>query len=187
MRFSVSKMVKMGVLCSLAIILMIIVRFPIIPTATFLEYEPSDVPILVGAFMFGPVAGLFMTVVVSFIQAITVSASSGFVGFLMHAIATGTLVFVAGLIYKKVHNFKGAIIALVAGSLSMTAIMIPLNLIIDPILYKMPLDAVIKLILPAFLPFNLAKAGINSVIVASVYKPIATFLRATGNEIKYNH
>ncbi len=186
MRFSVNKMVKMGVLCSLAIILMLIVRFPIIPAAPYLEYEPSDMPILVGSFMFGPAAGLLMTVVVSFIQAITVSAASGFVGFLMHVIATGTLVLVAGLIYKKMHNFKGAIVALVAGSLSMAAIMIPLNMIIDPILYGMTLDAVIKLILPAFLPFNLAKAGINSVIVACVYKPLATFLRATGKEIKYN-
>ena len=115
MTFGVNKMVKMAVLSALSIVLLLFVRFPIIPSAPFLMYEPADVPILVGAFLFGPVEGLVMTFVVAFIQAFSVNASDGWVGFLMHMIATGTLVLIAGSIYRKFHNYKGAILALIAG------------------------------------------------------------------------
>jgi riboflavin transporter FmnP len=50
------------------------------------------------------------------------------------------------------------------------------NLIITPIYMGVPVEAVIAMIIPIFLPFNLLKAGVNSVVAFLVYKPIARFL-----------
>jgi len=179
MKIGVNQMVKMAVLSALSIVLMVIIRFPIIPAAPYMEYEPADVPILIGAFLYGPLAGLIITFVVSFIQAVTFSASSGWVGFVMHMIATGTLVMVAGTIYKRVHTLKGAIIALIAGTLSMTIIMIPANLFFTVNFYGVPYDTVVKMLIPVIIPFNLIKAFINSLIVMVVYKSVGKILRGT--------
>uniref|UniRef100_UPI003AB1823D ECF transporter S component n=1 Tax=Anaerotignum lactatifermentans TaxID=160404 RepID=UPI003AB1823D len=66
----------LGMLGAISLILVATVHFPIIPAAPFLEYDPADVPILIGTFAFGPVAGFLLTVVVSIIQGMTVSAAS---------------------------------------------------------------------------------------------------------------
>lgn len=180
MKIEVNKMVKMALLSALSIVLLLLIHFPIIPMASFLEYEPADVPVLIGGFMYGPLAGLVITVAVALIQALTVGAAGGWVGFVMHTIATGTLVLVSSFIYKKVHTFKGAIIGLVAGSLCMTLIMIPSNLFFTVNFYGYPYDAVKGLLLPAIIPFNLIKSFANSIIVMLVYKSLSKILRSTG-------
>ncbi len=177
MQIKTRKLVTMSALCALSIVLMMLIRFPIIPAATFLEYEPADVPILIGTFMYGPVAGLIMTAVVSVIQAFTVSAAGGWVGLVMHIIATGTLVIVSGNIYKKIHSRKGALIALLAGSLCMVLVMIPSNLFFTVKFYGYPYEAVKGLLMPAIIPFNVIKALANSFIVLLVYKPLARFIK----------
>ena len=76
----IRKLVTMAMLAALSIVLVYVVHFPIFPAAPFLEYDPADIPILIGTFAYGPVAGIILTVVVSVIQGMTVSASSGFMG-----------------------------------------------------------------------------------------------------------
>jgi len=172
MKFGVKKMVTMGVLAALSIVLMMYIKFPIIPAAPYLVYEPADVPILIGTFLFGPPAGLAITVVVAGIQAIAFSPD-GWIGFAMHVVATGTFITTAGLIYRKYHSRKGAITGLAAGTLARVLIMVPLNIIIQTTFYKMPYDVVKGLILPVIIPFNLIIAGINSIITMIVYKSIS--------------
>ena len=129
MKMDVKKMVTMAMLASVSILLMYLVRFPIFPAAPFLEYDMADVPILIGTFLFGPVSGLVLTIIVSIIQAMTVSASSTWIGAVMHIFATGSFVLVAGGIYHKIKTRKSAVLSLILGSLAMTLAMIPLNLI----------------------------------------------------------
>jgi riboflavin transporter FmnP len=179
METKTNKLVRMAVLSALSMVLVMYVRFPIIPSAAFMEYEPGDVPMLIAAFMYGPTAGLVMTIIVSALQAFTVSAASGWVGLVMHIIATGTLVVVAGSIYKKYHTIKGAFAALAAGSICMTLVMIPSNLFFTVRFYGVPYDAVIAMLPTAILPFNLIKSFANSIIVLVVYKPLSRFLRGT--------
>ena len=182
MKFGVHKIAKMGVLSALSLVLMVATRFPIIPSASFLKYEAADVPLLIGSFMFGPVAGLLMTVVVAGIQALTLDADGGWVGFVMHVIATGTLIMTAGFIYRRFHTLKGAIIALITGSLCMTLIMIPANLFFSVKFYGVPYDAVKAMILPALLPFNLIKSFANSIIVMLVYKSLSRIFKRFGED-----
>lgn len=172
MKFGVKKMVTMAVLAALSIVLMVLIKLPIIPAAPYLIYDPADVPILIGTFLFGPLAGLAITVVVAGIQAIAFSPD-GWVGFLMHAVATGTFITTAGLIYSRFHDRKGAIAGLAAGTLARALIMVPTNLIIQPNFYQVPYEVVKGLILPAIIPFNLIAAGINSIITMIVYKSIS--------------
>jgi len=169
-------MVKIAVLSALAIVFMLLLRFPLIPSAAYLEYDPADIPVLIGGFMYGPVSGLLITLIVSFIQAVSVSASSGWIGFAMHVIATGTFVLVSSCIYKKIHTYKGAIIALVAGTIAMTIIMVPANLIFTP-MFGVPIETVKAGITVTVIPFNFLKAAINSVITLLLYKPLSRILK----------
>lgn len=170
-----SMLAKMGMLVAISIVLVTIIHFPIFPVVAFLEYDPADIPILIGTFAFGPLGGLMMTIVTSVIQGVTVSSQSGLYGILMHIIATGTFVVVAGPIYRKHKTRKMAIIALAAGVLAMAAIMIPANLLITPYFTGMPRAAIVGL-LPFIVAFNFVKAGINAIITFFLYKRLSKFL-----------
>lgn len=58
---------------------------------------PAISPVLFAGLLLGPWWGLGITLVVSLVQGITVSAASGVYGILMHIISTGTLVLVSAL------------------------------------------------------------------------------------------
>ena len=170
------KLAKMGMLIGISIILVVLIHVPIIPAAPYLEYDPADIPIFIGTFAFGPLAGLILTIIVSIIQGVTVSAGSQIWGIIMHIMATGSFAIVAGLIYKVKKTRKGAAIAILIGILVMIAVMCIANIIITPIYTGMPRKAVMALIPTAILPFNLIKAGINGVVTFILYKKISKFL-----------
>ncbi len=176
------KITRLAMLGALSIVLALLIHLPIIPAAPFLEYDPADIPLLIATFLYGPWWGLALTAVVSVIQGLTVSAASGWIGIVMHVLATGSLCTVAGGIYQRKKTMGRAVLGLAAGALSMTAIMIPLNLAFIPLLYGASMEMVVALILPAIIPFNLLKAGINAVVTFIIYKPISKlFSRAAQN------
>lgn len=168
------RMAKMAMLVAISVLL-VNIHFPIFPAVPFLEYDPADIPILVGTFAFGPIAGLIITIITAVIQGLTVSAASGVYGILMHIIATGTYVLVAGFIYSKFKTKKSAVIAIAVGTLSMAIVMVPANLIITPFFMGMPTSAITPL-LPFIVAFNLIKAGMNGLITFIVYKKVSNFL-----------
>ena len=171
------RLAKMAMLVAISIVLVALIHIPIIPAVPFLEYDPADIPILIGTFAFGPGAGVLLTVVTSVIQGVTVSAGSGAYGIIMHIIATLVLVLTSGFIYRAKHEKtkKHAVIGLLAGTLAMTAIMIPANMIVTPAFTGMPLEAIMDF-MPGIILFNFIKAGINSLITFFVYKRISPFL-----------
>jgi riboflavin transporter FmnP len=68
------------------------------------------------------------------------------------------------------HNKKGAILGLILGTLAMTLIMVPANLIITPIYLGVNRDIVVKMLIPAIIPFNLLKGIISGFITYILYK-----------------
>ena len=170
------KLVVMAMLVAVSVVLVWLIHFPIFPAAAFLEYDPADIPILIGAFAYGPWVGLLITVVAAVIQGFTVSAGSGLYGIIMHIIATGVLVLVAGSIYKIRHTRSGAIIALICGTVAMGLIMMVANHFITPVFMGAPTEVVDAMLLPVILPFNLIKAGINSLITFLVYKTVSRYV-----------
>ena len=170
------KIVKMGVMVAISVALVYLIHFPIFPAVSFLEYDPADIPILIGTFAFGPLAGLVLTVVTSVVQGLTVSAGSGLYGILMHVIATGVLVSVSGGIYHKNKTRKTAVIGLVCGMVAMAVVMVGANMVITPIFMGVPASVVWDL-MPFIAGFNIIKAGINGAVTFILYKRIANFLR----------
>ena len=127
------KLTTLGVLAACSIVLVAFIHFPIFPAVSFLEYDPADIPILIGTFLFGPAWGVVLTVLVSAIQGMTVSAQSGVYGIVMHVIATSAFTIVAGAIYKRKKTKKGALVAIICGIMAMVAVMYPANLALTPI------------------------------------------------------
>ncbi len=173
---NLKKLATLGVLAACSVVLMLAVRIPF-PPALFLEYDPADIPILIGTFLFGPVAGFALTVVVSLLQGLTVSAGSGWIGIVMHVAATGCFALLAGFIYKKHHDRKHAYIALVCGTVVQTAIMALMNLWLTPIFMVTPTEVVLQMLVPIIIPFNLLKAGVNALVTALIYKRIHKVLQ----------
>lgn len=170
------KMVKMGAMVAISVVLVYLVHFPIFPAVSFLEYDPADIPILIGTFTFGPLVGLVLTVVTSVVQGLTVSASSGLYGILMHVIATGVLVVVSGTIYSRKKTRTTAVVGLVCGMAAMAVVMMGANMVITPLFMGVPASAVWQL-MPFIVGFNVIKAGINGAVTFVLYKRIANFLR----------
>lgn len=171
------KLTRMGMLVAVSVVLVYFIHFPLIPAASFLEYDPADIPIFIAAFMYGPLAGLAVTVVTSVVQGFTVSAGSGVIGVIMHILSTGSFVLVAGTIYQKNKTRKGAAIALIVGVLTMTLMMVGCNLVFIPLFSGAPVETVMAMMLPVIIPFNLAKAGINAGITFVLYKYISRIMK----------
>ena len=167
------KLTMIGMLCAVAYIVMVVGRFPVV---LFLKYDPKDVVITIGGFIFGPMTSFLISLIVSLIEMVTVS-ETGPIGCIMNILSTCCFACTAAFIYKKQHTMKGAITGLVTGCLLTTAVMLLWNYLITPIYMGYPREAVAELLLPAFLPFNLLKGGLNTVITLLIYKPIVTALR----------
>lgn len=162
-----------AMLCALAYIVMVIGRVPIV---LFLKYDPKDVIITIGGFIFGPMTSLMMSLVVSFVEFFTVS-DTGIFGFIMNVISSCAFACTAAVIYKKKHTISGAVIGLITGALTATGVMLLWNYFIMPYYMGQPREAIEKLILPALLPFNLLKGGLNATITMLLYKPAVKALR----------
>lgn len=176
-KMTTRQMVGMAMLAAISIVFVSVIHFPLFPAAAFLEYDPADIPILIGTFAYGPIAGFILTVVVSLIQGSTVSAGSGIIGIIMHIVATGSCTLISGTIYQKMKTKKGAAISLSIGVITMTFAMVLMNLILTPLFMGAPVEAVIAMLVPIFIPFNLLKYSINCLITFLLYKSISHLLK----------
>ncbi|USF29345.1 ECF transporter S component [Clostridium sp. MD294] len=181
-KMTIRQMVGMAMLAAISIVFVSVIHFPLFPAAAFLEYDPADIPILIGTFAYGPIAGFILTVVVSLIQGITVSAGSGIIGIIMHIVATGSCTLISGTIYQKMKTKKGAAISLSIGVIIMTFAMVFMNLILTPLFMGAPVETVIAMLVPIFIPFNLLKYSINCLITFLLYKSISHILKGVSKK-----
>ncbi|MFR3465750.1 MAG: ECF transporter S component, partial [Anaerobutyricum soehngenii] len=101
-------------------------------------------------------------------------------GCIMNIVQTLSFACTASIIYKKKHTLSGALIGLASGWLITVIVMLLWNYLVTPLYMGYPREAVVELLLPAFLPFNLLKGGLNASITFLLYKPIVTALRKSG-------
>ena len=172
----VKKMVTLAMLAAIAYLMVNLIRIPVV---LFLKYEPKDVIITIGGFLFGPMAAFIVSFVVSLLEMVTIS-ETGIIGCIMNLISTCSFACVAAFVYKKQHTLKGAIVGLALGSVLMVGIMLLWNWLIIPLYMGVDRATVEGLLIPAFLPFNLLKAGLNSALTIGLYKPLSTALRKIG-------
>ena len=150
-----------------------------IPVVLFLKYDPKDIIITLGGLIWGPMTSFIVSVIVPLIEMVTTS-ENGVLGCIMNIISTCSFACTASVIYKKKRTLLGAVTGLVTSSLMMVLVMLLWNYLITPIYMGYPREAVVELLVPAFLPFNLLKAGLNAGFTFLLYKPITTALRKAG-------
>lgn len=176
MNSKTKRITVIGMLCAITYVTMVVGRIPII---LFLKYDPSDVIVTLGGFIWGPMTSCIVSVIVATLEMITVS-DTGILGCIMNIVQTLSFACTASVIYKKKHTLSGAVIGLASGWLVTVIVMLLWNYLVTPLYMGYPREAVVELLLPAFLPFNLLKGGLNASITFLLYKPIVTALRKSG-------
>jgi riboflavin transporter FmnP len=155
--------------------------------AGFLSFDIKDAVIVLCALIFGPLWGGAIAIIVPLLEFIfPVGASTGWYGLIMNVLSSMTFCLVAGFIYKYKRSFYGAIVALVSGIFSVTAVMLIANIFITPLYLTYVVGAptsmgdIIKNYIPTvLLPFNFTKATANAAIVLLLYKPLSGMLKKT--------
>ena len=94
----------------------------------------------------------------------------------MNVISSWSFACTAAFIYKRRRRPSGAFTGLLCGWGLMVVAMMFWNYLVAPIYMGYPREAVVKLLLPAFLPFNLLKGGLNTAITMLIYRPVITAL-----------
>lgn len=189
--FGVRYIAVTGVLSAAAFVLQLIeIPIPLL-MPSFIKFDFSDLPALIGAFAMGPVCGILTELIKNLLHTF-VSGSFG-VGelsnFMLGAVFTGA----AGLVYKKNKTKKTAILASVIGAIAMAAISLPSNyFIVYPVYYNfMPEEVILgayQAILPSVksilqclicfnIPFTFIKGMLDVVLTLLIYKPLSPILK----------
>lgn len=185
---STQYLTRIAVLTALASILFMIE----IPVVAFYKLDLSNLPVLLGAFSMGPVAGLIILLLKSIIGML--HSTSMYVGELADFIMGAALVLPAAFIYRANKTRKGALIGMVTGTVAMTIVGVLVNWqIMIPFYmtaYGMPMEAVIgmasaavpfvntewELLMYVTAPFNLLKGVVLSVLTYVMYKRLSPLL-----------
>ena len=181
-----------GLLIAVAVVLQYIeIPIPIIPS--FIKLDFSDLPEIIGAFAYGPLAGVLIALIKNVIH--LPASGSQFVGELSNFILGASFAFTAGMIYKYKKTKKTALVAGICGALVMAAVSLPLNYFaIYPMYYSIlnfPEPAVLGMyqaILPSTknifeallifnIPFTFVKGAIDVIFCMLIYKPLSPVLK----------
>lgn len=193
--FNTKNMVLIAMFSALATVLMLIeFQLPFL-APSFYEMDLSEIPIMIGTFIIGPVAGVIMEAIKILINLLINGTDTNYVGEFANFCIGCCFVVPAGIIYRRNKTKKSAIIGLIVGSLSMALMGFVLNyFVMLPFFskfYNTPMDVIIgmgKAILPivkdkftfvlfCVVPFNIIKGIGISVVTLLVYKRISTFIK----------
>lgn len=189
-RSGVKTVVQVGMLAALALILMFF-EIPLPFAPSFYEIDFSEVPVLIGCFTMGPLAGTAVELVKILLALVLKGTTTAGVGEIANFLIGCALCVPAGIIYKRNRTRKSALLGMAAGTLLMTVIGCVINAYVLLPAYSaafgMPLEALVDMgtavnshitSLPTFVvlavaPFNLLKGILASLIVFLIYKKIS--------------
>ena len=185
---------QIGMLGAIAVVLMLF-EIPLPFAPSFYEIDLSEVPVLIGCFSMGPLAGVLIELIKIILNLCINGSMTAGVGEFANFVIGCALVLPAAFVYKKKKTKKGAILGLVTGTLFMTIsgcfinayVMLPTY----AKAYGMPIEALVELgsavnasitdlftfVMFAVVPFNLLKGVLVSVIVLLIYKKISPILK----------
>ncbi len=171
-RWNTRQLATMALFCALSVLLSFI-EIPLFPSAPFLKYDPSFVPCIIGALLFGPGAGIAIGLVSSLVHGLFLA---NWVGALMNIIVvTGFLLplFLYNNASSKLFCLIGCLILSV---LSATVLAIAANLSIGVLFWYGSIEVVEPLIWPVLVPFNLLKHALNSACALVVVRALGSKL-----------
>ena len=186
-KFGVREIVTIGMLAAVSIVLTMIGRVPIVPPVYDLDF--SEIPVLIGTFAMGPVAGVLIEAIKAFVDFLMGSHTGG-VGEFAQFVMGCSLCVPAGIIYKRKKTKRMAIVSLAISVVVLIIVACIMNrYVMLPLYWKNDLqanvvamgikgiDSVTKFILLVCAPFNLLKGGLNALVVALVYKRISPIIK----------
>lgn len=192
--------VQVAILSALAIILYNFPKFQLPFFPGMLSVQFSMLPTIIGGFALGPVGGIYI-VLIKFIFKLLTTRSAG-VGEFVDLIIGVCVVLVTSLIYKYIKSKKGAIIALIMGSITWVVVAVILNWLWAIPFYcnTFGMDKVIgmimvipgvnesnymsKYLLFGCLPFNLMLASVVSIVTYIIYKRVSWLFEKMTNKIE---
>ncbi len=188
-------LVKVAMLGAVATVLMLI-EFPLSFIAPpFYELDFSEVPVLIGTFAMGPLAGVIIELIKVLLNLVINGTITAGVGELANFVVGCSFIIPAGIIYKHKKTKVNALIGLIVGTLTMAVISLPVNAYIMIPAYVMLagfeqemiigmgsaifpfIDNILKLALCCAVPFNLIKGVVISAVTFILYKPIHPLLK----------
>ena len=190
----VREMAVIGMLGAIATILMLF-EIPLPFAPSFYEIDLSEVPVLVGTFAIGPVAGILIELVKVLLNFFINGTATAGVGELANFCIGCSFCVPAGIIYRRMKSKKGAFIGLVTGTIVMTFLGCFINAYVMLPTYAkafhMPIEAIIEMgtkvnagitdlltfVAFAVVPFNLIKGVLVSIIVLLIYKKISPIIK----------
>jgi len=188
------RMAFIGMLAALAAVLMLI-EIPLPFAPSFYKLDASEVPVLIGAFAFGPLAGVVIELVKIAVKLVISGTSTAFVGELANFVIGISMALPAAFIYKRNKTKRTAVVGLAAGTLCMTVVGCLVNAFVllpaYAAAFEMPIEALIgagtavnplvtdlagfALLIVA--PFNLVKGAAVSVLTFLLYKRISRLIK----------
>lgn len=189
------KIAMIGLFSALAVILHVL-DFPVPFAPPFYKLDFSEIPALLGAFAFGPVAGVMIEFCKILLKLLFKGTSTAFVGDLANFVIGCSLILPASIIYMFRKTKKRAIVSCVTGTLIITVFGTAFNaLYLLPAfskLYGMPLEAILAMgteingsitgivsfVCFCVAPLNLLKGFAASLVSMLVYKPLSPILKS---------
>ena len=162
-----------GALCALAYAATAVGRVPMV---LFLKYDPKDIVIALGGLTLGPPTAFAIALTVSLMEMLTIS-ENGVLGLVMNILSSCSFACTASLLYQRRRTFSGAAAGLLCGWACMVLVMLLWNYLAAPVYMGCSRQAVAALLIPAFLPFNLIKGGLNAAAALLLYRPLTAALR----------
>lgn len=186
---------KVSVLAVIAALIMLL-KFPLPFAPSFYKLDLSGVASLIAGFALGPVAGVLTELIKVLLNLIMDGTSTAFIGEAANFAMSVAFILPASLIYKHKKSLSGAIIGMVAGTVSLVFFGAIINYyVLIPAFAKFvfPLDKIISsgnkvnssidslftLVMLATVPFNLVKGLACSLLTALVYKRVSPILKKT--------
>jgi len=190
---STRKLVSTAMLSAVAFVLMYIeVSIPIMPS--FIKFDLSDLPAVIGAFALGPVYGIIIELVKNVLHLVV--SQSMFIGELSNFILGAVFTFTAGFIYQLKKTKTNAIIAGVVGAIVMGIVSVISNYyLVYPVyvavffggdesicvgMYQViapSMKTLMQCLLCFNLPFTIVKGLISVVITMFIYKPLSRIMK----------
>lgn len=193
-KIGVRTIAQIGMLAAIATVLMLF-EFPVPFAPSFYKLDLSEIPVLVGGFVMGPIAAVIIELVKITLNFVIHGTTSGGIGEIANFLIGISLCVPAGIIYRKNASRKGAITGLVIGTLMMTVVGCFLNAyVLLPVyakVFEMPIDALVAFgtkvnpaitslstfVLFAVAPFNILKGVVVSLITILIYKKISPIFK----------
>ncbi len=188
------EMATIGMLGAISMILMLF-EIPLPFAPSFYEIDFSEVPVLIGTFSMGPIAGMLIELVKVLLNLLVNGTDTACVGELANFCIGCAFCLPAGLIYQRNRTKKGAIISLMVGTFTMTFLGCFINAYVMLPTYSkafhLPIDSLVAMgtavnakitnlftfVMFAVVPFNLLKGILTSIVVLLIYKKISPIIK----------